>query len=200
MTQKNELKNVISQEVFIKFAAELEKNCGISLAGHKKYLVESRLNPIVRDKSFASIDELIQAFLSGKSTKSLSRQVIVDAMTTNETLWFRDSYPFEYLKNYHFKALSKQGLMGARVWSCACSTGQEPYSITMIFEDAKKVGLHTIPDIKVVATDISTSVIEKAKKGVYEKVVLARGMSEDYLEKYFKKRDMKKEIRMINRE
>ncbi len=189
MSLSNELKFTLSQELFLKFVIELEKSCGILLAGNKKYLVESRLNPLVKELGFQHLNELIQIFLSPIEDKFFFRQTIVDAMTTNETLWFRDGYPFDFLKNTYFKNFSQQTSSTLRVWSAACSTGQEPYSISMIFDDAKKMKLHTIPELKIIATDISKPVVEKATEGNYEKIALSRGMSNDYLQQFFKKTD-----------
>ncbi|KZZ30369.1 chemotaxis protein, partial [Oleiphilus sp. HI0085] len=115
------------------------------------------------------------------------REEVIDAMTTNETLWFRDSHPFTVLKEKIFVEADKQNTIAPlKIWSAACSTGQEPYSISIIakeFQESKPGRLKG--GVKVVATDISPTVLANAKSGIYEMLALGRGMSEQRLKKCF---------------
>lgn len=110
------------------FRTFLEEACGILLGENKAYLVSSRLKPVMAKHQIASLSELVSK-LKSISHRNL-REEVIDAMTTNETLWFRDSHPFTVLKEKIFVEADKQNTIAPlKIWSAACSTGQEPYSI-----------------------------------------------------------------------
>ncbi len=167
------------------FRTFLEEACGILLGENKAYLVSSRLKPVMAKHQISSLNDLVTK-LKSVSHRNL-REEVIDAMTTNETLWFRDSHPFTVLKDKIFPEAVEQGnLSPLKIWSAACSTGQEPYSISIIaqeFQEAKPGKL--IAGVKVIATDISPTVLANAKTGVYEMLALGRGMSEQRLKKCF---------------
>lgn len=174
----------ISTDEFRSFSQFLEKSCGILLADHKQYLVQSRLNRIMQQEGFSSLSELVSK-LSQYGGTTLKEQVI-DAMTTNETLWFRDIHPFDILRDKLLPEMTGSGSQKLRIWSAACSTGQEPYSISMVMEEYKQIkpgALMTAPEI--VATDISSSVLNQARRGEYEMLALGRGLSQDRLKRFF---------------
>jgi len=174
----------ISTDEFRNFSQFLEKSCGILLADHKQYLVQSRLNRIMQQEGFGSLSELVSK-LSQYGGTTLKEQVI-DAMTTNETLWFRDIHPFDILRDKLLPEMTGGGSQKLRIWSAACSTGQEPYSISMVMEEYKQIkpgALMTTPEI--VATDISSSVLNQARRGEYEMLALGRGLSQDRLKRFF---------------
>jgi len=175
----------ITPDEFREFSRFLEKSCGILLADHKQYLVQSRLGKIMQQRGCTSLSELI-AQLKQPGGNHLKEQV-VDAMTTNETLWFRDIHPFEILRNRLLPELSDQkGAQKLRIWSAACSTGQEPYSISMVIDEFKQGHPGAFPGgEEILATDISTTVLEQARKGQYEMLALGRGLSEERLHRYF---------------
>ena len=117
------------------------------------------------------------------------RRQIIDAMTTNETYWFRDAYPFEYLKDTLIPQLldHKQTSTEIRIWSAACSTGQEPYSLSMAVEEYKQKNLGYSPlPIKILATDLSSVALESAQKGIYDKLSMARGLTSERMQKFFR--------------
>lgn len=166
------------------FRNYLEKACGIMLGDNKNYLIDSRLRKIIKENDFQSLAGLVTEI--DRPGNSRFRQQVIDAMTTNETLWFRDNHPFLYLQNELFpKLASKPGDIS--VWCAACSTGQEPYSISICAEEnAKKDLSFARKQIKILATDISSGVLEQAKSGVYEALALRRGMSDQRLKQHFK--------------
>src|SRR5690606_22558560 len=132
----------------------LERQCGIVLGANKQYLVRSRLAPLVAKFSLDGLASLLAKF-----TRGMDRQLnaaVIDAMTTNETLWFRDTYPFEILKNKlldHFTGRR----VPIRIWSAACSSGQEPYSIAMIIHEYMQTKPGAFPGgVQIIGTDIST--------------------------------------------
>lgn len=157
---------------------------GIVLTADKMYLVESRLTPIMREAGCGDLAALVQKMRG--CDLSLTEQVI-DAMTTNETLFFRDTKPFETLKTAVFPALLAARPAGQRIriWSAACSTGQEPYSIALLLEENKA---QFPPDrFEIVATDLSPSVLKKASAGIYSQFEVQRGLPVQMLIRYFQK-------------
>lgn len=162
--------------------------CGIVLDESKGYLIESRLSGVAAEAGCASFSELYYKARHG-SDRAL-RTKIINAITTNETLFFRDTSPFEALQHKALPELFDAKAGSAfpkrlRIWSAACSTGQEPYSLAMVLHEL-------IPDIaswdiKITATDISDQAIAQASRGQYAEHEIRRGMPPRLLEKYFAK-------------
>ncbi len=173
----------ISATEYNDFRFFLEKACGIVLGDNKQYLLSSRLNRLMHDEGIGSFDLLI------KKTK-VNRQLrdrILDAMTTNETSWFRDRYPFEILKQDVLPHITSQRASQMRVWSAASSTGQEAYSISMTIQEYLMSRPGALPSrIEIVGTDISTTVVAEAKKGCYDSLSMARGLSPERKNRFFK--------------
>lgn len=167
-------------EDYERFRLFLEKACGIILGDNKQYLVQSRLKNLLRERKIPSLKALIREIESNPF--SHLKQVIIDAMTTNETLWFRDCHPFNHITKSLFRERAIASSNNIRIWSAACSTGQEPYSLSMCVDEARLAGQFTqTTDVQIVATDISSSVLERAKLGRYEALALGRGLSPDRL-------------------
>jgi chemotaxis protein methyltransferase CheR len=162
----------------------LKDRSGLVLTRDKAYLLESRLLPVARKRNMKSLDELI-ATLRGRADGDLVRDVI-EAMTTNESFFFRDVKPFDQFRNYVLPQILKTRATkkSIRIWSAACSSGQEPYSLAMILaeEKAKLQGWQ----IEIVATDLSTEILEKAQAGAYSQFEVQRGLPIQLLVKYFK--------------
>lgn len=174
----------ISKTDFGLFRDYLERVCGILLGDNKEYLVSSRLRGIMKEKELASLADLVKKI----EVDSRLREAVVDAMTTNETLWFRDAHPFKILQNKLLPELCEKQ-KSVDIWCAASSTGQEPYSISMILEEYKRSNPGKITSEKIVATDISSSALEVARSGVYDQLALGRGMPDDLLSRYFSKHD-----------
>ncbi len=174
----------ITYTEYQEFREFLESASGIALGDNKQYLVDSRLGGLVAEMELGSIGELMERIK--RDTKSGLRERIVDAMTTNETLWFRDNFPFEILKSHIMPELSGPRTRPVRIWSAACSSGQEPYSMSMIIHEylqAKPGSL--LSDVQIIATDISASMLKDAKEGVYDAMALARGLSDERKKHFF---------------
>jgi chemotaxis protein methyltransferase CheR len=161
----------------------LKERSGLVLAADKQYLVESRLLPVARRAGVAGLGDLVQK-LKGSQAEPLVVEV-VEAMTTNESFFFRDKIPFE-----HFRASIMPALLAARaaqrrirIWCAAASTGQEPYSIAMCLKEMKDklAGWK----VEILGTDLSTEVLEKAKAGVYSQFEVQRGLPIQMLVKNF---------------
>ena len=175
----------ISVSTFQYFRTLVEQRSGIVLETGKEYLVESRLAQVARAQGFASVDELA-AGLSGQPFNSLHRQV-VEAMTTNETSWFRDVHPFEALRKKILPELIEARATDGRLnlWCAASSTGQEPYTVAMMIREhfPRLAGWK----IQILATDLATNVLAKARAGRYSQLEMNRGLPAPLLVKYFRK-------------
>ncbi|RDV25023.1 protein-glutamate O-methyltransferase CheR [Alteromonas aestuariivivens] len=173
----------VSADCYRIFGQYLESQCGIVLGDNKQYLVRSRLSSLLYQFDFDSLDTLIKTAMSG-SNRVLLQQVI-DAMTTNETLWFRDGYPFEVLQKDLLPMFASLGRR-LRIWSAACSSGQEPYSIAMsVLEYQRRQPGALRMGVEIVATDLSSAMLAKSDVGLYDELSLARGLSEERRERFF---------------
>lgn len=170
---------------YARFREFLQKSCGILLGDNKEYLVNSRLKPLITKHGYDDLGGLVSA-LEGRASPRLKEEVI-DAMTTNETLWFRDLHPFRVLESRLFPEFDQDArTRPLNIWSAACSTGQEPYSIAITADEYKKKNLGKLArGVKITATDISPTVLAKARTATYEMLALGRGMSEERLNRYF---------------
>ncbi len=170
---------------FEQFRTFLEKACGILLGSNKQYLVSSRLNKLMEQNGIKTLGELVQR-MQGLPRSGLREQV-VDAMTTNETLWFRDAYPFEVLKNRVLPELLKANpAQRLRIWSAAASSGQEPYSLSMSIDEFERSNLGQLrAGVQIVATDLSSSMLLACKSAEYDSLAIGRGLSQERLQRYF---------------
>ena len=170
---------------FEQFRVFLEKACGILLGSNKQYLVSSRLNKLMEQQDIKSLGELVQKMQA--QPRGGLREQVVDAMTTNETLWFRDTYPFEVMKSRVLPELIKANpSQRLRIWSAACSSGQEPYSLSMTIDEFEKANLGQLKaGVQIVATDLSGSMLTACKSGEYDSLAMGRGLSQDRLQRYF---------------
>ena len=161
----------------------LKDHSGLDLSADKQYLIESRLLPLSRKCGVPGIGELVQKMKAGSS--SIIAQV-VEAMTTNETFFFRDKVPFEHFRDTIMPEVLKAraSRKSVRIWCAAGSTGQEPYSLAMSLKEmgAALAGWR----VEIIATDLSTEVLEKSKSGVYSQFEVQRGLPIQMLVKYFK--------------
>ncbi len=185
----------ISAQEYEDFRGFLEDACGIVLGDNKHYLVTSRLSRLMREFEIDGFGTMMRQLKIGGRNSSL-REAIVDAMTTNETLWFRDGYPFEILKNVILPELSERRLRQLRIWSAASSSGQESYSVSMTIQEylAGKPG--ALPALQqIIGTDISTSMLRLAEAAQYDRMALARGLSEERKQRFFVPRGEKWEVK-----
>lgn len=162
----------------------LNERSGLHLAGDKQYLIESRLLPVARQNNCGSIGDLV-AKLKQFAEEPL-RQRVTEAMTINESFFFRDKTPFERFQDTVLPQMQKlrAATKRIRIWCAAASTGQEPYSLAMMFKQAEQEFAGW--KIEIVATDISADVLEKAKAGLYTQFEVQRGLPIQLLLKYFK--------------
>jgi chemotaxis protein methyltransferase CheR len=161
----------------------LRRSSGLVMEQSKKYLVESRVMPIVRREKLSGLEELVLLLQKGQSPK-LAKDVI-EAMTINETYFFRDKGPFDQFRSVMLPAMiaARQSERRLRIWSAAASTGQEAYSLAMIIEEqaAKLAGWK----IEILGTDLSDQVLDKARKGIYSQFEVQRGLPTPMLLRHF---------------
>lgn len=161
----------------------LRQRSGLVLSAEKQYLVESRLLPVVRKAGLTSLAELVTALKAVPS--SALATTVVEAMTTNESFFFRDKLPFENFRDVLMPALlsARAQERHIRIWCAAAATGQEPYSLAMALKEmgSKLAGW----SIEIFSTDISSAALEKAKAGLYSQFEVQRGLSIQMLVKYF---------------
>lgn len=174
---------MLSQEQFSALSNLLKDETAVVLDAGKEYLVESRLCSLMKEEGFPSLTELIHAVLQ-KSNPLLNKKVLL-ALTTNETSFFRDLAPFELLKTSVLPELIKNRAQTKTltIWSAACSTGQEPYSLAMTLKD-------NFPEldswkVKILASDLNPNVVARARQGIYSALEVNRGLPIQLLIKHF---------------
>jgi chemotaxis protein methyltransferase CheR len=160
----------------------LKERSGLDLSADKQYLVESRLIPLAHKAGLTGIAELVQKLRSG--SEALTGEV-VEAMTTNETFFYRDKIPFEQLRTTVLPELlrARAGRRTLRIWCAASSTGQEPYSVAMCLKemDAALAGWR----VEILATDLSAAVLEKSRTGIFSQFEVQRGLPIQMLVRHF---------------
>lgn len=166
-------------------AREVKERSGLVLTPDKGYLLDTRLGPLARKDGFASVEEMLRTARVRRDERVLA--AIVDALSTNETFFFRDKIPFESVREFIVPKLFAAKGKGARIraWCAACSTGQEPYSLAMTFEEMRAAGQPI--EAEIIATDLSDRVLEKCRAGLYSQFEVQRGLPITHLMKYFTK-------------
>lgn len=165
----------------------VEKNCGIHLDPGKEYLIETRLTDIAIDQGCSTFYEFYQKALGDTTGKLRNR--IVDAMTTNETYFFRDDNLWNYLREVAAPELIRKAALGpVRIWSAASSTGQEAYSLAMLLDEtARAKGTpNAVRNVEIVGTDISSAALFLAISGRYDSLAIRRGLSDERRTRYFR--------------
>lgn len=175
----------LTPEEFAVFRRFLLDSSGILLGEHKQYLVRNRLSGVLRGGRYAGLGEFIAALGAGTVAPALKTRVI-DAMTTNETFWFRETPHFDELRDVLLPAW--MAVLGGtvRIWSAACSTGQEPYSISLCVEEflRGRPALGARP-VRILGTDISELALAEASRASYGDLALSRGLDPKLRERYF---------------
>ena len=158
----------------------VRQRCAIDLQPGKEYLVESRLAPIARSIGERDVTGLVARLRRGDEKLS---EAVVDALTTNETSWFRDSHPFQAFSQHLLPELHRNGTRNITIWSAACSSGQEAYSLAMLLLDW--LPAHPGVTAQIIGTDISPRMVERARAAKFSQLEVNRGLPAQYLVKYF---------------
>jgi chemotaxis protein methyltransferase CheR len=159
----------------------LRRRSGLSITSEKAYLIESRLKPVASRMGFKTASDLVRRLRTADETLS---RVVIDAMTTNETSFFRDKIPFDQFRDVMLPALvaARRDESRLRIWCNAASSGQEPYSLAMIIEATASLAGWTID---LVASDINAEMIDRAKEGLYSQFEVLRGLPIQMLARHF---------------
>ncbi len=177
--------NGMSVETYAYVRDLVHRRSAIVVEAGKEYLVESRLGPVARQAGFASIDDLARKLREGERGPLLTQ--VIEAMTTNETSFYRDQHPFETLRTKLVPELMKAraSSRSIRIWCGAASTGQEPYTIAMTlrehFPELATWSVH------IVATDLNSAVLARARAGLFKPIEVNRGLPAPMLVKYFER-------------
>lgn len=181
----------LSSKEFELFQKYIEQQCGIRLRHDKAYLIESRLSKFLIRFHLQSFEELY-ILLSEQHQPALAEEII-DAMTTNETFWFRDKTPWQILEDIllpeYIESLRQKKVHKIKIWSAACATGQEPYSTAMCIDHYLKtrhIEDIRLEDFEIIATDISRHVLRLAQLGKFDSISMARGLDAQYRNQYFR--------------
>ncbi|MCL2758718.1 MAG: protein-glutamate O-methyltransferase CheR [Treponema sp.] len=184
----------INEKEFSLFCEFFIKKSGIVIPPEKAYIFETRLSKFLVDAGVNTFEDLYKYII--KKNDPLFNQKIINSITTNETKWFRDEAPWKVLEETLLPRLVDEVKSGKktriRIWSAAASTGQEIYSTVMCIDNylsknnVKGVSLN---NFEFLATDISSNVLDIAKKGRYDRINMSRGLNEEYKEKYFNRND-----------
>lgn len=174
----------ITKEQISFFAKFLQEQSGYHLVDDKVYLLEARLKTILKIDQLPDIGAIVNALV--KNPAGQIAEHVVEVMTINETFFFRDTSPFESFENDILPVLAEWGkIRPVRIWSAACSTGQEPYSLAIVIEENR----YKYPNFQyeIVASDINNRILAKARHGLFTELEVNRGLPEKYRAKYFKK-------------
>ena len=177
----------IRPETFQYIREALHRRTAIHLMDNKEYLVETRLSLLARQNGMRSVDDLVDHLRTLGS--SVLWPDVVDAMTTNETSFFRDSTPFHVLRDEVFPELMNKARTPTqlRVWSAAAASGQEAYSLSMLWSEIRRQ--YPLWDLDILATDISSKMLERGRQGAYSDLEVIRGLSEQRLADNFRRED-----------
>lgn len=174
----------INPETFNALKDFLFQNSGLVISPDKTYLLDSRLGPLINDLECNNLDELVQILKTGQDN-NVKKQVI-EAMTTNETSFYRDRKPFDLFKDKVMPYLLEKNALSKsiKIWCAACSSGQEPYSLVMLLDEM--AGRLAGWNVDIVATDLDEKIISQAQAGVYTQFEVQRGLPIQLLMKHFK--------------
>jgi chemotaxis protein methyltransferase CheR len=180
--------NTVTVDEFASLRDYIEDKCGIALDENKGYLIETRLAKLMVESGCENFTEF--ARLAKSESGTVLRDKIIDAMTTNETLWFRDGHPYTIMSEKILPDLADQLKSGnratVRIWSAACSTGQEPYSIAMEIHEFCKTCPGVRPEqFEIIGTDISSAALFLAHAGRYDQLAIKRGLDDEVRQRYF---------------
>ncbi|OOC11503.1 CheR family methyltransferase [Thioalkalivibrio halophilus] len=173
---------MIDSRDYEEFARFLSECCGLVLGDSRQYLVSSRLSRLLDEFGYKDVPELLHALRKAPSPKLRTR--VIDAMTTNETSWFRDGFPFEILRHVILPELASTR-SSIKVWSAGCSSGQEPYSISMVVSEWEASRPRRVVPVSILGTDLSEGVLDDARKAVYDGLSIVRGLSESRRSRFF---------------
>ena len=197
MASQDFMHKSLSDSEFRKIASFIEQNVGIKMPIEKKLMMQSRLNARLKVLGLASFKDYIDYVFSNKNDDNHEIIMLIDAMTTNLTEFFREPQHFDFIRTTVLPEFAKQKRTNIKIWSAGCSTGQEPYTISIVMSEFIRQNDTTIRGYSVLATDVSTKVLDKASTAVYDMNAVA-AIPKDIKQRYFlkSKNQLKPEARL----
>lgn len=181
---------VLTDAQFRKISSFMEKHTGIKMPDSKQIMIQARLQSRLKALNFSNFDEYIDFVFSAGETSQAEMISMVDVLTTNLTQFFRESQHFDYMTEKVLPLFAENGITKPEIWSAGCSTGQEPYTLSIVMQEFMRKNPGKISDYSILATDISTRVLEKASQAVYP-LDSIDNLSFDMKKRYFlKSKDM----------
>lgn len=197
MAQEAFQHKTLSDAEFRKIASFIEQNVGIKMPIDKKLMMQSRLNSRLRVLGLSSFKEYIDFVFSRQDNDDHELIMLIDAMTTNLTEFFREPQHFDYMRTNVLPEYARQGRTSIKLWSAGCSTGQEPYTLSIVMSEYIRQNASMLRGFSVLATDVSTKVLDKASAAVYDMDAIA-GIPKDIKYRYFlkSKNQLKPQVRL----
>ncbi|MDF1583495.1 MAG: protein-glutamate O-methyltransferase CheR [Methyloprofundus sp.] len=176
----------ITLKEYSDFQHFLRRSCGIEIGENKQYLVKNRLASVLREFNLTSFSELLSHLDVNSVFSNRLKSKVIDAMTTNETFWFRDDSQFLALKNEVLPEFFLKSRGTVKIWSAACSSGQEPYTMSMCVEEMARSQSSPL-NVQIVGTDISEAILNEARTAIYSDMAISRGLDSKVSAQYFQK-------------
>jgi chemotaxis protein methyltransferase CheR len=178
----------ITDKEFQLYKKFIEDKTGILLGDDKKYLIENRTSHMIESFGCSNFMDLYYKIKQFMNTELQTE--FLDNITTKETFWFRNNTHFEIIEQVVlpilFQEINNRTKRKIRIWSAACATGQEPYSLAItILEYLRKLGISSAYNLEIIASDIAQSAIKRAKNGEYDNITIKRGLSSEFRDRYF---------------
>ena len=188
---------ILEDEEFRKIASFVESKVGIKMPKSKKLMMQTRLHSRLKSLGLHNFSDYIEYVFSSEQTEKEEAVLLIDAITTNLTHFYREPNHFEYLLADVIPSLLNSGLINLNIWSAGCSSGEEPYTLAMEVEEYKMANSKSIFDYSILATDVSTKVLDKASTAVYDMNAVA-AIPKDIKQRYFlkSKNQLKPEARL----
>lgn len=177
---------ILEDEEFRKIATFVESEVGIKMPKSKKLMMQTRLQPRLKALNLNNFSDYLEYLFSSEQTKTEESIYLIDAITTNLTHFYREPNHFDYLTSDVIPTLINSGVKNLNIWSAGCSSGEEAYTLSIVIEEYKTANLDKIFDYSILATDVSTKVLEKARNAIYS-VESVKSIPVDIKNKYFEK-------------
>ncbi len=182
MSWRARINDIHCPVAYAAFCVYLKERTGIDLGPTQQYLVFTRLKTILVREQMSSLQELVDQL--HRDSRGCLHQDVIDCMTTNETFWFRDDYPFDAFKNQLLPGYTQQAGT-IKIWCVACSSGQEPYSLAMAYREFIESRTGEANALSIWATDVSAAMLTTAQAGLYDRFSVSRGLSDARLKRFF---------------
>lgn len=199
-SMQNFQKSELTDEQFFKLSTFIQDNIGIKMPESKRLMVQARLWPRLKALNFKDFEQYISHIFSQGIEANEEIALMINAVTTNLTHFFRENQHFEYMSSHVLPEMAARGFKEIEIWSAGCSSGEEPYTLSIVMQEYMKKNPDQFRDFKILATDISSKVLDKAQNAVYP-IDSVKDLAYDIKKGYFlKSKDPAKGIVRVNKE